>query len=153
MWIASERNPPAYSSRRQTGGCGDAEASLALFASKADVAATVTYVTQAALELGGGRGYAETAELHAGGATHRRRRSCPRHAPAQGLARPITARPPAAMTSVAIVGEDSLRSAAIGSADPLERAAGIARHEGHEVQLWENCPPISATAEGRPKLS
>jgi alkylation response protein AidB-like acyl-CoA dehydrogenase len=63
MWIAIERTRQLIHHAARLGDAGHAEASLALFASKADVASTVTYVTQAALELGGGRGYAENSHI------------------------------------------------------------------------------------------
>jgi isovaleryl-CoA dehydrogenase len=63
MWIAIERTRQLIHHAARQGDAGDEGASLALFASKADVASTATSVTQAALELGGGRAYAENSHI------------------------------------------------------------------------------------------
>jgi isovaleryl-CoA dehydrogenase len=63
MWIdlQSTRQLIHYAARQ--GDAGAPDAALALFASKADVAVMATKVTQAALELSGGRGYAENSKI------------------------------------------------------------------------------------------
>jgi isovaleryl-CoA dehydrogenase len=57
MWMMIERSRRLIHHAALLGDAGDPETSLALFAAKADIAETVTAVTQQAMILGGGRGY------------------------------------------------------------------------------------------------
>ena len=59
MWIAIERTRQLVYQAARLGDAGDAQAPLALFAAKADVAEMVTFVTQQAMVLSGGRGYGQ----------------------------------------------------------------------------------------------
>lgn len=63
MWITVESTRQLVHHAARQADAGEPEAALALFASKADVAATATKVTQAALELSGGRGYADNSQI------------------------------------------------------------------------------------------
>lgn len=63
MWIQVERNRQLVRHAAKLGDTGDPNAALALFASKADVAETVTAVTQLAMVLSGGRGYGESSQI------------------------------------------------------------------------------------------
>ena len=63
MWIAIQRTRQLVHHAARMADDGDPEASLAIFACKADVAATATRVTQSALELSGGRGYADNSKI------------------------------------------------------------------------------------------
>ena len=63
MWIDLQSTRQLVHHAARQGDVGAQDASFAIFASKADVAATVTKVTQAALELSGGRGYAENSKM------------------------------------------------------------------------------------------
>jgi alkylation response protein AidB-like acyl-CoA dehydrogenase len=57
MWMMVERSRRLIHHAAALGDAGDPQMSLALFAAKADIAETVTAVTQQAMMLGGGRGY------------------------------------------------------------------------------------------------
>ena len=63
MWIDLQSTRQLVYHAARLGDAGSPDASLALFASKVDVAGTATRVTQAALELSGGRGYAENSKI------------------------------------------------------------------------------------------
>jgi isovaleryl-CoA dehydrogenase len=63
MWIDLQSTRQLVHHAARQGDAGASDAALALFASKADVALTATKVTQAALELCGGRGYAENSKI------------------------------------------------------------------------------------------
>ncbi|WP_274424741.1 acyl-CoA dehydrogenase family protein [Chelativorans sp. YIM 93263] len=57
MWMKIERSRRLIHHAASIGDAGDPQTSLALFAAKADIAETVTAVTQQAMILGGGRAY------------------------------------------------------------------------------------------------
>lgn len=63
MWISIESTRQLVHHAARQADAGAPEAALALFASKADVAVTATKVTQAALELSGGRGYGANSRI------------------------------------------------------------------------------------------
>jgi alkylation response protein AidB-like acyl-CoA dehydrogenase len=63
MWIDLQSTRQLVYHAARLGDAGSSDASLALFASKVDVAGTATRVTQAALELSGGRGYADNSKI------------------------------------------------------------------------------------------
>lgn len=63
MWIAVERTRQLVHHAARRFDAGEPDASPALFAAKADVAETAVRVTQAALELGGGRGYGANSRI------------------------------------------------------------------------------------------
>jgi alkylation response protein AidB-like acyl-CoA dehydrogenase len=63
MWIQVERTRQLVHHAARLGDAGDPQAPQALFAAKADVAEMVTSVTQLAMILSGGRGYAHGSHL------------------------------------------------------------------------------------------
>ena len=63
MWIALERTRQLVRHAARLGDSGDPGAPVALFAAKADVADTATFVTQQAMMLGGGRAYGENSDM------------------------------------------------------------------------------------------
>lgn len=63
MWIAVQRTRQLIHHAARSGDAGDAQTALALFASKADVADMVTFVTQQAMMLSGGKGYGQNSHI------------------------------------------------------------------------------------------
>ncbi|MDQ4088613.1 MAG: acyl-CoA/acyl-ACP dehydrogenase [Pseudomonadota bacterium] len=63
MWISLQRTRQLVHHAARLGDAGDATTALALFASKADVAEMVTFVTHQAMILSGGRGYGQNSQL------------------------------------------------------------------------------------------
>jgi alkylation response protein AidB-like acyl-CoA dehydrogenase len=63
MWIQVERTRQLVQHAARLGDSGDPRAPQALFAAKADVAEMATSVTQSAMVLSGGRGYARNSKI------------------------------------------------------------------------------------------
>nr|MDP8995229.1 acyl-CoA dehydrogenase family protein [Pseudomonadota bacterium] len=63
MWTALQRTRQLVLHAARLGDAGEPTAALALFAAKADVAETVTFVTQQAMILGGGRAYGDNSNI------------------------------------------------------------------------------------------
>jgi alkylation response protein AidB-like acyl-CoA dehydrogenase len=63
MWTAVQRSRQLVHHAARLGDAGDPATPLALFAAKADVAETATFVTQQAMILGGGRAYGENSQV------------------------------------------------------------------------------------------
>lgn len=63
MWISVQRTRQLVHHAARLGDSGNEEASSVLFAAKADVAEMVTYVTQQAMVLSGGRGYGQNSRI------------------------------------------------------------------------------------------